>query len=77
MSSRPSTSGRDLFAVHMVTPNLIWVAGERSVLLHWDGFEWLAESVRGRNRDINGLWIDPTGSEGWAVGNGGLVLRYQ
>ena len=44
---------------------------------HGAVLEWVAECVGGRNPDINGLGLDPTGSEGWAVGNGGLVLRYQ
>ena len=44
----------------------------------WDGLSWSQpQLIPGRNRDINSVWIDPTGSEGWAVGDGGLILRYR
>jgi hypothetical protein len=61
----------------MVAPNLIWAGGDRAGMWVYDGLDWTSLLLQGRNRRILGIWIDPTGSEGWAVGEDGLVLRYR
>jgi photosystem II stability/assembly factor-like uncharacterized protein len=77
MSNRPATSSRTLRAVHMLSHTTAWVGGDRTAMFYWDGLEWVSETVQARNRDILSIWIDPTGTEGWAVGSAGLVLRYE
>jgi hypothetical protein len=76
MAQRPVTGGRDLFAVHMLAEDLMWVAGERGGLWVWDGVEWTTVSVTGANRDLRALWFDDQGRQGWAVGDEGQILRY-
>jgi photosystem II stability/assembly factor-like uncharacterized protein len=78
MPTRPQTSGQDLFGVHMVSDDLIWVGGARTELQQWDGTRWTKVTVPGTQvRAIRSIWIAPDGSEGWAVGDDGLVLRYK
>jgi photosystem II stability/assembly factor-like uncharacterized protein len=77
MAARPATSSRSLRSIHMTSPTTAWSGGDRTALFYWDGLEWTPVTVQARNRDIYSIWIDPTGTEGWAVGSGGLVLRYR
>jgi hypothetical protein len=74
---RPSTSSRALRTVHMTSPSTAWAGGDRTALFYWDGLDWTSFTVQARNRHIYSIWIDPTGTEGWAVGSEGLVLRYE
>ncbi len=77
MSQRPSTGGRDLLGVHVVSAQDIWAVGARAGLYHWDGASWTTVSLGSQTRDLNAVWLSEDGSQGWAVGADGLVVRYQ
>lgn len=78
MSRKPTTVGEDLNAVHMLADDDIWAAGGRSQLFHWNGVEWTkAAVVVPQTPAIRALWMASDGSEGWAVGDRGVVLRYE
>jgi len=77
MASRPSTQGQDLNAVQMLSDEVIWAAGGRTRLYHWNGSTWTTHTIPAQTRDIRGIWLSPSGDDGWAVGDGGLVLRYE
>jgi len=77
MASKPSTGGQDLRAVHWVAPDLVWAGGGRGGLYRYTGSSWTASDVRTQNRTIYDIWIAADGSQGWAVGEGGLFLRYE
>ncbi len=77
MTQRPSTGGRDLFGVHIVSADDIWAVGARAGLYHWDGSSWSTISLGSQTRDLNAVWLSADGSAGWAVGADGLVVRYQ
>jgi hypothetical protein len=77
MGAKPATAGQDLHAVHMVAPDHIWAGGGATKLFRYDGGTWLADDMRAQNRAIFDIWIAPDGSEGWAVGEDGLFLRYK
>lgn len=74
---KPRTASRDLYAVAMVSPDLIWAVGERGALWVWNGTEWRQELIAGVNVNLNAIWIDPTGTTGFAVGERGTILRYE
>lgn len=77
MAARPATGGEDLKAVQMLAPDLIWAGGGRTGLYRYNGSSWIASTVQAGNRAVNDIWIAADGSEGWAVGAGGLFLRYK
>ncbi len=77
MDRRPSTSGSDLNAVQMLSDDLIWAAGGRTGIYRWDGEEWTKETIAAQTRDVNSMWISADGTDGWAVGEQGLFLRYR
>jgi ligand-binding sensor domain-containing protein len=78
MADKPATLGENLNAVHMISPTDIWAGGGRTGLYHWDGLSWTTETVRvPLNPAIRSIWINAAGTEGWAVGDAGLVLRYK
>ena len=77
MESEPRTGGNDLFGVHMVAPDRIWAVGARGGIYLWDGASWTSHAVPGQVRSINAIWLSEDGAEGWAVGDGGLFLRYE
>ncbi|MCB9176766.1 MAG: hypothetical protein H6648_06355 [Caldilineae bacterium] len=79
MPSQPSTSGEDLLAAAIVTHDRAFAGGGRAGLFHWNGAGWTKLTIAGatRNRGIRGMWMAPDGSEGWAVGEDGLILHYQ
>jgi ligand-binding sensor domain-containing protein len=77
MTTKPSTSGNDLNAVFMVAPDHIWAGGGATKLFRYNGATWVADDIRAQNRAIHDIWIAPDGSEGWAVGEAGLFLRYE
>jgi hypothetical protein len=79
MPKQPSTAGQDLEAVAVTSRDRIFAGGGRASLYHWNGVDWAKVSIRGTvsNRGILGIWISPDGSQGWAVGEGGLILRYE
>ena len=75
---KPSTVGEDLNAVQMLAEDDIWVAGGRTQLFHWDGLQWSKVALPiPQTPAIRAMWIARDGSEGWAVGDRGLVLRYE
>jgi photosystem II stability/assembly factor-like uncharacterized protein len=78
MAHKPPTQAENLYAAHMLGPDDIWVAGGRTGLFHWDGTAWSTETIRvPQNPAIRAMWISADGSQGWAVGDNGLVLRYK
>ncbi len=78
MASKPNTLGQNLYAVRVLAENDMWVAGGRSLLFHWNGSTWEGDPVQvPLTPTIRSLWFNATGSEGWAVGDNGLVLRYK
>lgn len=77
MANEPRTAGQDLYGVHMVAENAIWAVGARGGIYRWNGFEWTTESVPGQVKSLYAVWMSPDGSEGWAVGDSGLFLRYE
>ncbi len=77
MGAKPATGGQDLNAVHMVAPDHVWAGGGMTKLFRYTGSSWVADDIRAQNRAIYDIWIAADGSEGWAVGEGGLFLRYE
>ncbi len=79
MPSQPATGGQDLRAVSVLTRHRAFVGGDRSSLFHWNGDSWNRLTIGGatRNRAIHAIWMSPDGSHGWAVGEDGLILRYE
>jgi hypothetical protein len=78
MADKPVTLGDDLYAVHMIADDDIWVGGGRTQLFHWNGTAWENATVRvPRTPAIRSIWMAPDGKTGWAVGDNGLVLRYE
>jgi photosystem II stability/assembly factor-like uncharacterized protein len=77
MPSEPRTSGNDLFAVHMVSDNLIWAVGARGGIWKWNGTDWVSRAIGGNIKDMYSLWLTADGSSGWAVGESGTFLRYE
>ena len=77
MDVKPSTAGNDLLGVHMVSEDRIWAVGERGGIYVWDGTTWSSKAVPGKVNALRAVWLTPDGSQGWAVGDGGLFLRYQ
>jgi photosystem II stability/assembly factor-like uncharacterized protein len=73
----PRTGGQDLYAAQMLAPDRIWVAGARGKMYLWNGTEWLDKSMAGSVKGIRSMWMTAAGDDGWAVGDDGLVLRYQ
>jgi photosystem II stability/assembly factor-like uncharacterized protein len=66
--------GESFFAVTMTSPSEAWVVGERGMILHTvdSGRTWTSE------RHSSGRWLYSVwfgGDAGWAVGQGGMVLR--
>lgn len=74
---KPTTAGQDLFAVHIVAPDLIWAGGGRSGLYRFNGTGWVADDPKAVSKTIYDIWISADGSQGWAVGSDGLFLRYE
>jgi len=74
---KPRTASRDLYGVAMVSPDLIWAVGERGTLWVWNGTTWRQETIAGVNVNLYDVWIDPTGTTGFAVGERGTILRYE
>jgi ligand-binding sensor domain-containing protein/photosystem II stability/assembly factor-like uncharacterized protein len=78
MAPKPPALGQDLNAVFMRSATDIWVAGGRTQLFHWDGKAWSAATVRvPQTPAIRSLWLSADGATGWAVGDDGVVLRYE
>jgi hypothetical protein len=78
MAPKPAALGQDLNAVHVRGADDLWVAGGRTQIFHWDGEAWAAHTVRvPQTPAIRSLWISPDGAQGWAVGDEGVVLRYE
>lgn len=77
MASKPATAGEDLKAVWMLAPDLIWAGGGKTGLYRFNGSSWIATTIQAGNKAIHDIWIAPDGSEGWAVGAGGLFLQYK
>jgi hypothetical protein len=78
MAPKPPTLGQDLNAVHVRSADDLWVAGGRTLIFHWDGSAWTPYTVRvPQTPAIRAMWISPDGAEGWAVGDDGVVLRYE
>jgi photosystem II stability/assembly factor-like uncharacterized protein len=73
----PRTGGQDLYAAHMLADDQIWVAGARGKMFLWNGTEWLDKSIAGSVKGVRAMWMTSTGGDGWAVGDDGLVLRFQ
>jgi ligand-binding sensor domain-containing protein/photosystem II stability/assembly factor-like uncharacterized protein len=77
MSPKPAAQGEDLNAVHMLADDDVWVGGGRTLMFHWNGAAWTTVSVRvPRTPAIRSIWMAADGSDGWAVGDDGTVLRY-
>lgn len=78
MPKKPATSGEDLNAVAMLSPDRIIAGGGRATIMRWNGQDWAKMDVTGshKSRAIRGMWIAANGREGWAIGDDGLVLRY-
>lgn len=78
MPKKPATSGEDLNAVAMLSPERIIAGGGRATIMRWNGQDWAKMEVGGshKSRAIRGMWIAANGRDGWAVGDDGLVLRY-
>lgn len=75
-ADRIPSSGRDVLAVTIVSENLMWAAGARGGLWYWNGLDWNTVTVSRVNTDLHGIWVAPDGSTGFAVGDGGAILRY-
>ncbi len=75
-ADRIPSSGREVFAVSIVSEDLIWAAGARGGLWYWNGLDWNTVTVSRANTDLHGIWIAPDGSTGFAVGAGGAILKY-
>ncbi len=64
-----------LFSVRGTSANDVWIVGEDGLMYHWNGIGFssmnspTSESVR------NIHFIDE--NDGWAVGDGGVILRYR
>ncbi len=78
MPKKPATSGEDLNAVAMLGSDRIIAGGGRTTIVRWNGQDWAKMDVVGthKSRAIRGMWIAPDGSDGWGIGDDGLVLRY-
>jgi hypothetical protein len=65
------TAVRALFAL---SPSKMWFGDEKGRILAWEGGpEWLARNAPTTAR-INGLFFQPDGLHGWAVGSSGTIL---
>jgi ligand-binding sensor domain-containing protein len=77
MADSPRTGGQDLYAVFMRSDNEIWAAGGRGKIFLWNGIDWTDASIGGQVKAIRSIWMTAAGNDGWAVGDDGLILRYQ
>ena len=65
----------DLYAVQVVGPTQAWAVGAEGVVIRWDGTRWRLQTALG-GAALRGLVILDE-QTGWAVGDGGRILRYQ
>lgn len=63
----------DLRAVAGLSNTELFVAGDQGTIIHYDGLNWVRESVPGVYR-INVIWIAPNGTA-FAGANGGSILK--
>lgn len=65
-----------LYSVYLLTPDNGWAVGQDQTILKWDGTAWTQVwSGAGYKGDLHAVVALPSG-EAWAVGTGGLMLRY-
>jgi photosystem II stability/assembly factor-like uncharacterized protein len=77
MTNKPGTAGNSLYGVDMVSGDRIWAVGQRGGIYMWDGSAWTNKSVSGQVKDLYSVWMAADGSQGWAVGDNGVFLRYE
>jgi len=64
-----------LNAVAIIGPDDVWTVGAQGLALHYDGNNWLPGSTP---ITLELMGVDfPDSFNGWAVGEGGCILRYQ
>jgi len=64
----PTATGT-LTAVFAVTTTDVWAVGLGPTILHWDGTAWALVPAPAGTGDLFGLYMLPSGTDGWAVGN--------
>ena len=64
----------DIFDIGFINSDLVWFVGENGYIYYWDGSE-ITSVESSTNNDINSV-IMISSSDGWAAGDGGVVLRY-
>ncbi|MCB9177497.1 MAG: hypothetical protein H6648_10075 [Caldilineae bacterium] len=77
MADKPVTRGTPIFSVHMLARDRIYASAGQTSLFAWDGTAWQTQRITGVAREVQGVWVSADGTEGWAVGTDGLLLRYQ
>src|SRR5207237_1402150 len=70
----PIAATNKLNALAGTGPNDIWAVGWSGAAAHWDGTAW-APVTLATTQNLYSVWFD--GGTGWAVGDQGVILRYQ
>jgi hypothetical protein len=63
-----------MYGLTLFSPADGWIAGERGLILHWDGNAWTREQPAGN--DLHAI-VMLSADSGWAVGNNGIIMRYR
>lgn len=76
-------AARALTSVFAVSPNDVWAVGLGPVgvclgptVIHWDGVSWVLVDICATSPGVSNLFsvfMLPSGTDGWAVGDGGAV----
>ena len=66
----PGATGT-LTAVFAVSTTDVWAVGLGPTIIHWDGVAWTLVTAPAGLGDLFGLFMLPSGTDGWAVGDEG------
>ncbi len=70
----PDVGANSLRALAATGARDVWAVGAYGMVLHYDGLAWKREAEGLTRQDLNGVvMFNPSG--GWAVGDGGIILR--
>ncbi len=70
----PLPTTHNLTAVHVVSPSLAWIVTDGGEVLKYDGTRW--QLVARAPQPLRDVHMTPSGEQGWAVGDQGVILRY-
>ncbi|MFQ6058765.1 MAG: two-component regulator propeller domain-containing protein [Anaerolineae bacterium] len=72
-------TNRDLFGVHVTGTGRGWAVGDMGALLYYEDGFWSDKTSDFGDRigwNLRAVYLDESATAGWAVGEGGLILRY-